>query len=548
MKTNKLLAAGALALSMAMTPVASLFNAMPIAAEATTTTHTLTINNFAVGDEYTIYQIFTGKNNTANNGKTLTDVKWGNGLTDAGKKKIGGVQADGEVPSAETAASYLEGLTAAQVRELASGLTASDLTNGTEKTAASITLQFDNLVSGYYLVVYTGANSKPSESILKVVNTTTVNAKTTTVPDYEKKVTENVKDVKEEPGVVPSVSGDRINDVADYNIGDEVPFTLAAVVPANLENYDNYKFTFQDTMDQGLTLVPGSVKVSVVTENETTVIEGKDGESVKNADYVTIGEVDTAKNSFDVVVEVIKTTENGRKQNVKSGTKIIVEFKATLNSNAQIATPDNELGNENKFTLKYTNNPVTGGEGTTTTDEVVVFTYTLDVDKTTDNGQTPLTGAKFILSRGTGDNKQYLKVTGSAGVYTVNEWTTDESQATELEGNASANYKISGLDAGTYYLKETVVPDGYNTPAGEFEVILSATTENNQLYEGTPSDAVSAISTTLKDKDNNDIVNTKGPQLPETGGMGTTMIYGVGAVMVAGAAVFYVTNKRTRKD
>ncbi len=447
MKTNKLLAAGALALSMAMTPVASLFNAMPIAAEATTTTHTLTINNVAVGDEYTIYQIFTGKNNTANNGKTLTDVKWGNGLTDAGKKKIGGVQADGEVPSAETAASYLEGLTAAQVRELASGLTASDLTNGTEKTAASITLQFDNLVSGYYLVVYTGANSKPSESILKVVNTTTVNAKTTTVPDYEKKVTENVKDVKEEPGVVPSVSGDRINDVADYNIGDEVPFTLAAVVPANLENYDNYKFTFQDTMDQGLTLVPGSVKVSVVTENETTVIEGKDGESVKNADYVTIGEVDTAKNSFDVVVEVIKTTENGRKQNVKSGTKIIVEFKATLNSNAQIATPDNELGNENKFTLKYTNNPVTGGEGTTTTDEVVVFTYTLDVDKTTDNGQTPLTGAKFILSRGTGDNKQYLKVTGSAGVYTVNEWTTDESQATELEGNASANYKISGLDA-----------------------------------------------------------------------------------------------------
>ncbi len=79
-------------------------------------------------------------------------------------------------------------------------------------------------------------------------------------------------------------------------------------------------------------------------------------------------------------------------------------------------------------------------------------------------------------------------------------------------------------------------------------MILSATTENNQLYEGTPSDAVSAISTTLKDKDNNDIVNTKGPQLPETGGMGTTMIYGVGAVMVAGAAVFYVTNKRTRKD
>ena len=129
--------------------------------------------------------------------------------------------------------------------------------------------------------------------------------------------------------------------------------------------------------------------------------------------------------------------------------------------------------------------------------------------------------------------------------------------ATEVTTDATGIFKFIGLDDGKYTLRETTTPTGYNTMA-DLTLTIGATTANNQVWSGTASDALSAIKLTMNstnidgdvDKGNveGSIINQKGSSLPSTGGIGTTMFYVGGGVLVAGAGVLLITKKRAKKD
>lgn len=240
-----------------------------------------------------------------------------------------------------------------------------------------------------------------------------------------------------------------------------------------------------------------------------------------------------------------------------------MEYNAVLNSNAVIGLN----GQENEVYLTYSNNPNWTGEGTpedsgkTPEDKVIVFTYELDVtkylgdEKTTANA-TEGTKAGFKLGNANGTKwatvDENLRITG---------WVDDVAAATEVTTDATGIFKFVGLDDGTYTLRETTTPTGYNTMA-DLNLTIDATTSNVQDWnfgaENAAKSALSAIKLTMNNKETTgdvtegkvegSIINQKGSSLPSTGGIGTTMFYVGGGVLVAGAGVLLITKKRAKKD
>lgn len=355
----------------------------------------------------------------------------------------------------------------------------------------------------------------------------------TDAPSVEKKVLENVK-YNQNGGY-----GNQYNDVADYNMGDAVPFKLIGTVP-DMSNYKTYKYIFHDTMSAGLTLNENSIKVYVSSDKAGT-------------DKVEITGWNKAVNgqSFTVSFKDLKSVAS-----VSAGKFILVEYTATLNQNAIVGLD----GNPNEVYLEYSNKPDHSGTGETENtgktpeDKVIVFTYELDTTKVDgQDNSIKLEGAEFKLHNAAGKwaiVNADSKVTG---------WADTEADGTTLTSDANGLFKVIGLDDGTYYLKETKAPAGYNLLANEIPVVIKATTSNGQTWtNGVASDALTKLEVTADNKAGTGdtstgiagitIANNKGSVLPETGGMGTTIFYVVGTILVLGAAVVMITRKRMSVD
>ena len=219
-------------------------------------------------------------------------------------------------------------------------------------------------------------------------------------------------------------------------------------------------------------------------------------------------------------------------QAVRGGDTIYVEYESTLNENAVIGS----AGNPNTMYLTYSNNPYsTTDRGRTVGDTVIVFTYKVVVNKV-DGQDAPLPGAQFKLEK-------LIKGAGAEGTdayQLVKEFTaTDNANAT--------TFSFEGLDDGNYRLTETVTPAGYNTMEPiEFTVTAEHEIESNypQLtaLNGTPDGAIQITFThSLPDGSlSTNVVNEQGLELPSTGGIGTTIFYIVGIVLVLGAGSFLV--------
>lgn len=494
MKLFKKLASFILAFAMVMAI------AMPSVVMAADTTYKLTLQNTVEGHTYEVYQVFSGTLSTKNNKKVLSDLKWGSG-----------VKADAYTVTAKAKAETLTDETTARAfaKELVDQKKLSAATKTVQSTTG--TTEIAGLAAGYYLVKDTDsslANKHDSYTayILQVVGDATTSVKSD-VPSSEKKV----KDIND------STDTDTTGwqDAADWDIGDEVPFKIEGTLPSNYDKYKTYTLKFHDKEEEGLTFKRDTVKVFI---DNTEITEG-----------FRVVEKPEDKDTFDVVFDDLKTTS------AKNNSVIRVEYKSVLNEQANLGKP----GNKNTMHMEFSNNPNNeqGGEtetGKTPEDTVIVFTYKVSVNKVNENNE-KLDGAEFTLEK---------KVKGNPDVW---------KPITKVAGTAKDVFEFKGIDDGEYRLTETKAPDNYDKLSDPIYFTVTAghvdgadpylDTFSGNITSGnvgemafTANKNTGILSTTIQNK--------LGSSLPETGGMGTTVLYAAGTLMILAAAAFLVMKKK----
>lgn len=481
--------------------VLSVIMVLALAAPAFAAGNTYTITAPSNDHTYEVYQIFTGDLHEG----VLSNVKWGKN----------GTGTEGEAVSAEII-TELTGTTGTDTAKLEIISKYVDL-ESTEfgKVTNGRPLQ---VPSGYYLIkdvdgALEGEEDAYTLYIVEVVGDVTISPKSD-VPESEKKV----KDINDTEESTPSNwHGDEgWQDSADWDIGDKVPFQLKGTVADNYDNYKVYQFIFHDKESAGLTFDPYSVKVYV------------DGTEIETGFEVKTSGLDDDC-TFEVVFEDLKKIES-----VNAGSVITVEYESELNSNAVIGSE----GNPNTMHLEFSNNPndEQGGEtGETPDDTVIVFTYKTVINKVGGENK-PLTGAEFTLEKKVKDDE-------AEGGY---KWVA----ITSVKNGEGTTFTFSGLDDGDYRLTETKTPDGYNT-IDPIEFTITATHEvksdNPALTSLNGNATTGEITFTSNTGDGSltaDVVNKSGATLPETGGMGTTLFYIVGGILVLGAGILLITRRR----
>ena len=351
------------------------------------------------------------------------------------------------------------------------------------------------------------------------------------------------------------------NDVADWNIGDRVPFKLIGSIP-DMDAYDTYQYIFHDTISAGLRLDMDSFDVYVAQEKNQDPVE-LGWEEIAPANYQLTQTEDGFTLKIDNLKEFPYVDEEGRNY-------ILVFYDAVLNENAEIGLP----GNENSAYLEFSNNPNGDGTGRTEDDKVIVFTYELDGTKMDGETQAVLQNAQFVLLNGAKTEAAMVengKVTGwvkvdseaAAGDVqmpgTYEEWVERYGdQNVILTSAADGTFKIAGLDDGTYFLREIQAPNGYNLLEEDVQLVITATTANGQDWNsGIAADALTGLTIAVDNGDAQDgvldtgivnvtVENNQGATLPETGGMGTTLFYIIGGLLVVGAGILLVVRIRMK--
>ena len=570
MRMTKKLFTTLLALAMAMALALPAFAAAP-------DNYSITINNDQAGHTYQAYQIFSGtvSNDDQQNGEAagpmLGDITWGTGVNGeallaalqvADQDKYGACKTAADVAKALGA----EGATAedaAAFADIVVNYLAGAPTGQTAEHVGGASYVIGGLPAGYYLVkdVNVPQTGTATDYIVQVLGNVTMEPKDTDIPTLEKKVYDE-EYAQEEWEDIPYGVG--YNDVADWDIGDRVPFKLIAAVPDDLNSYETYQFIFHDTLSTGLTLDEDSIKVFAA---ETTAANLNQF-TPQDADLyeVTVGE----NGAFTITIPNIKALDAHN----NPVNYVIVTYDAILNANAEIGLP----GNPNSASLEFSNDPNDAeSTGETAEDTVIVFTYELDGTKVDGkDADTTLADAQFVLlSSGKTQAAVVVnnKVTGWVQVHseaavgeiqmpeTYEEWVERYGeQNVILTSRADGTFKIAGLDDGTYYLREIKAPDGYNLLEDDVEIVITAATENGQNWNGVAADALTGLNVTTKLGENGivtegdgnvgtgivaiTVANNQGATLPETGGVGTTLFYIIGGVLVVAAVVVLVARRR----
>ena len=541
--------------------------------------YSITIHNDKTGHTYEAYQIFAGtvssdeETNGETGGPMLGDITWGSGVN--GGALLTALQAAnaGKYGTCTTAADVAEALgtenaTAADAAAFAD-IAAQHLTATVAGTATAPNDDgnyiIQGLPAGYYLVkdkddTLDGTADTATDYIVQVLGNVTMDPKDSDIPTVLKKVYDEEFAVNDEEGTY----GTGYNDVADWDIGDRVPFKLIAAVPQNIDSYEEYTFIFHDTLSAGLTLDRDSLHV-YVTETTDANINEFDPQA---ATLYTVSEV-AENGTFTVTIPNIKALDyHGHPANY-----IIVAYDAFLDGDAVIGLD----GNPNSVFLEFSNDPNGDGLGRTAEDTVIVFTYELDGTKVDGaNHETTLEDAQFVLLNGA--KTRVARVANGKFV----EWVEPDDIKVGLTGNdtlkmgqltkedfinggglvitsgADGTFKIAGLDDGTYYLREIQAPNGYNLLEEDVELVITADTANGQAWNsGIAADALTGLTITVDNGAAQNgaldtgivevtVENNQGATLPETGGMGTTLFYIIGGLLVVGAGILLVVRIRMK--
>ena len=543
MKTVKRALALVLALTLLLAMSTTVF-------AADDTTYTITINNTTTGHTYEAYQIFAG-DLAEKDGKTiLSNITWGNGITEAGKTALGNAAEKAKtLKTADDAAAFAK-------------VVAPYLQNPTTSVKGTGKYTISGLKAGYYLVKDTQAPADDfySAYIMEVVSNVEAEPK-----GDKPTVDKNIKDNGE------------TTEVNEASIGDTINYEVTSKVP-DMAGYTKYFFVLNDTMSKDLTF--------------------------NNDVKVKIGETELAANAYDVTstangdgttsIEII--FKNFIQYKDQTGSAITVTYSATLNQDASL---DPVAGNPNKVQLTYSNNSNVAGDGdpqnpdkpgngvpTGKTPESETKTYVTGIKLTKVDGadhSKTLTGAKFEI---TGDsvkvvliNKEVYKEASDGTYYILKNGTYTETVPSDKTASSydstttkykkvtavtkdTVNTKINatgyvnengvltfeGLGEGTYTIKEIVAPEGYNLLKAPITVEIKANATFDKCEWTVTADDKPVTA------DNNLylyaflIENKSGAELPSTGGIGTTVFYVLGGVLVVCAGVLLITKRRMNKN
>ena len=559
-----------MAVLMAMTMILSM-SMTAFAADAPK--GTLTVNNTVAGKTLDLYQIFTAtksgdnvaytlnsayegffKNNTRISGsESLT----GEALSDAAynyvKTQVGTDGSNGAAFAKEIMKWILENTTIVET------------THTTATTTAGTTV-IDNLAYGYYVVYPLGATDTSTapgnetvKSVASLVSVTgvdaTVNMKSN-YPTVDKKIIpaqsgsgitvgaivdgswegnhqlELDDENDPEDTIAPHGAADE-KKAGDFGIGDTVTYQLTSKVP-DMTGYTSYTFKFTDTLSKGLDLKAIlSVKVG-----STELKAGKTG-------------ANTYALSYDKTNRILTVTLNDFYNFYKDhvGETITVVYTATLNKDAVIGMNPNT----NKAVVEYSNDPKSDGTGTSEPSIVKVHTFDFTIfkyylkDQKNQNDKTALAGAEFELYKA---NTEGTAADTNAKINIIDENNGVYRQATPEEASAAGftsakivsdddgKVLVKGLKAGTYYLKETKAPDGYNKLLSDIKIEITAKYNDatGELESYSVIYTYNGNSTTVTNNDKATspevpVENKTGAQLPSTGSKGALMVTLAGIVL-----------------
>lgn len=502
-------------------------------AMAAETTHTVTITPAKSDHTYEAYQIFTG--NLGADG-SLGNVVWGSGI-DQSKLAAEGTDAlikgkDAASVSQALATSSNSADAKAYATAFSGVLSATHTDSGEFSSTGNGSYTISGLSDGYYLIqdkagTLNGKNDAYTSFILQIIGKDVIVAPKSTQPTVDKKIQDETDDA--ETGATNGWGN-----TADHDINESFQFKLDATIPAeaNLADYKTYEVKFNDTMSKGVTFESiASVKVN-----------GNDGTAAKSwtlstsdytkSDITTDGT--TGEQSWSLTINDVIAECEGIK--IAQGFTVEVIYNAHLNEKATINSATGTTDNMNSVNLEYSNNPNAAGLGKTEDKTVYAFTFGITNKKVIDSvGGEALPDAGFKLYTDEDCTKEYKLVKDD----TLNAYrpATDGETAVEMKSAADGTFPIKGLDAGTYYLKETTTPKGYTTAAVK-TITIKAT---HSISDGQPNVVLSSDSTL-----DNKIVDKKGSTLPSTGGMGTVLLYvaGIAVFVLAGATLVMALRRR----
>ena len=394
-----------------------------------------------------------------------------------------------------------------------------------------------------------------------------------------------------------TVGNEGWNDVADYEIGQTVPYKYESTIP-NLYGYDTYYYAMQDKMSDSLTFHNNKSEISITitrkTGGKSKSYTLKDNEYDVITDKASLTDGETFKLQISDIKAIIDkqlpgdSTDEDNKLDDYSGLTVLTTYKATLNDKA--AQDTGRPGYENKVRLEFSNNPDSdhkGDVGHTPWDTVVAFTFKLNGSKV--NNMTPaynLKGAKFRLysdeactqevyvkagDKATLGKNPYVVINRDSANGTDHVGGTQPAGAVEMESDDNGDFNIYGLDTGVYYLKETTAPNGYRPlldpitltvsatygerdtyveGAGATDKVLktlTATAHIKEFYDGAYKESDSNLTTDLEQGSADlTVVNEVGAKLPVTGSSAMLLMLGAGLALCGGAVVVSRKKKVTK--
>ena len=555
-----------MAVLMAMTMILSM-SMTAFAADAPK--GTLTVNNTVAGKTLDLYQIFTATKNEAGNvaytlnsayegffqskitdASTLTGEALSEKAYDYVKTQVGTDGSNG--------AAFAKDIMGWILSASGETKTAVETTHSTANTVDTKTV-IENLAYGYYVVYPLGATDtstapgnetvKSVASLVNVTDTTvTINMKSN-YPTVDKKIIQAQSGSGIKVGAIVDGSWEGTHDMVlddendpedtiaprgaadekkagDFGIGATVTYQLTSKVP-DMTGYNSYTFKFSDTLSKGLDLK----EVLSVKVGDTTLTAKKGG-------------ANTYALAYDKSTRTLTVTLNDFYNSYKNrtGDTITVVYTATLNKDAVIGMNPNT----NKAVVEYSNDPTTGGTGTSEPSIVDVHTFDFTIFKyyLKNETKTALANAEFELYKANGEvagAKVNIKKVeeGKYRVATPEEIATEGFKSDVIVSGTNGKVLVKGLDAGTYYLRETKAPEGYNKLLSDIKVeikpVYDETTGKltsysvDYTYNGKTTNG--AAITNKTDSPEVAVENKTGAQLPSTGSKGALMVTLAGIVL-----------------